>query len=168
LYKIENFCPEFNLRYIKKMASLSTHSNYDMMRSIHESIQKDITDGNCKPMEAVKRYDNIARTIGLPTATDDIVLLYKNLRAKFNKQRREARREAERTQGTLRRAVQMPFVSIRPPRSQRTAPTNNIVPEPPDCGGETKTTEPPMATEVIPIYNAWELDPTIPYAIAIV
>ena len=139
------------------MASLSTHSNYDMMRSIHESIQKDITDGNCKPMEAVKRYDNIARTIGLPTATDDIVLLYKNLRAKFNKQRREARREAEQR-----------FVSIRPPRSQRTAPTNNIVPEPPDCGGETKTTEPPMATEVIPIYNAWELDPTIPYAIAIV
>jgi len=144
------------------MASLSTTQTptANMMFQIHTSIQKDITDGNCKPMEGIKRYNNIARTMGVPPATDDIRKLYILLRSQYNKRRRDARQAAG--------ADEQRFVSIRPPRSQRREPTNNNVPEPPDCGGETKTSEPPMATEVVPIYNDWELDPNIPYAIAVV
>lgn len=144
------------------MASLSTtlSPSESMMNMIKLSIEKDIEDGNCKPMEATRRYNNTARTMGLPPATEEIKKQFKNLRATYNAARRRARQAAG--------VPEQRFVSIRPPRSQRTEPRNTNVPEPPDCGGETKTSEPPMATEVVPIYNEWELDPNIPYAIAVV
>jgi len=144
------------------MATLTTSAEVNMMMMIRMSIEKDIENGNCKPMEATRRYNNTARSMGLPPATELYINNFKRIRANYNAARRRARAEAGQE-----------FRAVAPPRSiRRRAPTNNNVPDVPEeegerGGGESKTSEPPIATNVVPIYNEWEIDPDIPYAIAV-
>jgi len=144
------------------MATLTISPEQNMMNMIRVSIEKDIANGNCKPMEATRRYNNTARSMGLPPATDDQIKKFKNIRATYNAARRRARAAAGQE-----------FRPVPPPRSiRRRAPTDNNVPDVPEeegerGGGESKTSEPPIATNVVPIYNEWEIDPDIPYAIAV-
>ncbi len=196
-YKIENKILFFIIRILLKvrvkMATLTTplqHANAEqnMMMMIRVSIEKDIENGNCKPMEATRRYNNTARSMGLPPATDNHINTFKRLRANYNAARRRAREAAgagvEITADGFRRISQevrdacigdsSAFRSIPPPRRIRRARArnNNVpdVPEEEECergGGERKTSEPPMATNVVPVYNEWEIDPDIPYAIAV-
>ena len=178
------------------MASLRITPEQNMMNMILESIYKDIKNGNCKPMEATRRYNSTARTMSLPPADEATIKEFKKIRKKFNLQRRRARESlitrarsvglwADETQQALQRANTIlqqtanevreastgTFRSVPPPRAiRRRTPTNTIVPPVPDDrgGGESKSNEIPIATNVVCIVNEWEIDPNIPYAIAVV
>lgn len=171
------------------MATLTRTPEQNMMRMIKESIFIDIKNGNCKPMEAIRRYNSTARTMSLPPADEDIIKEFKKLRKKFNLQRRRARERAAANRATIDRANTIlqqtanevreastgTFRSVPPPRAiRRRQHTNNNVPPVPDEGergcGESKSNrdEIPIATNVVCIVNEWEIDPNIPYAIAVV
>ena len=172
------------------MASLTLTPEQNMMRMIKESICIDIKNGNCMPKEAVRRYNRTARTMSLPPATEDIMKEFKKIRKKFNLERRRAReRAAARTQQTIQRANAIlqntanevreattgTFRSVPPPSSvRRRAPTDTNVPPVPEsvevgCGeSKSNRDEIPIATNVVLIQNEWEIDPNIPYAIAVV
>lgn len=162
------------------MASLTLTPEQNMMNMIKDSIYNDIKNGNCKPMEAIRRYNSTARTMSLPPVDEDTIKQFKKLRAQFNLRRRRAREAAaaqqQQTANEVREASTGTFRSVPPPRTvRRRAPTNNIVPPVPDeegerGGGESKSNrdEIPIATNVVAIVNEWEIDPNIPYAIAVV
>lgn len=153
--------------------TIAPNQNEMMMKMIYDSIILDIKNGNCKPAEAKKRYNNTARNLGQPNATDEINKIFKYWRSKFNLRRRHEREEfadytRERERQRRLRFLQETnddFRSIPPPRSQQNITRDRVVPSVPGytpsyTGGETKEINVPVAM-CVPVPYA-ELDFDIP------
>jgi len=170
------------------MASLTIatpvpNDDKEFLEQIYDGIILDIKNGNCKPMDAMKRYNTCARTLNQPVATDELKKIFKYWRTKFNARRRHEREEfaeynrTREREAQRRRVIQFneqtndDFRSVPPPRSQQNITRNRVVPPVPGytptyTGGETKERNIPVCNDVVVIPFA-ELEFDIPVLIAV-